>query len=104
MQEVVQRLPIRSGHDGPQFDERLVVFARQQEPDEMLPQGLAFFVAPEQVVERGAELVDRLRRRQRGFAGGRHGIALLCGRQPQTRAKLHLPTTAGSMPHLTNQR
>jgi hypothetical protein len=38
MQEVLQRLRVGPWDAGPQFDERLVVLARQEQPNQVLPQ------------------------------------------------------------------
>ncbi len=75
MHEVVQGLSIRCRHDRPQFDERLVMLARQEQADEILPQGRALLLAREQVVKHGTKLVNRLRGGCGRLALGRHGIA-----------------------------
>ena len=46
VQEVVQRLAMGCRDDRRQFDERLVVLARQQQADEVLPQGRALLARP----------------------------------------------------------
>ena len=101
MQEVVQGLPVGSRHEGRQFDQRLVVFARQQQPDQVLAEGQAF-LAREQLVEVRTKLVDRLRRRRGGFAWGRHGMS--SSGAGTTSTPDSAAGTADSMPHLTNQR
>jgi hypothetical protein len=58
--KVVQRLPVGSWYNRGEFDERLVVLARQEQPNQVLPQRPSFFESSEQVVEGGTELVDRL--------------------------------------------
>ena len=80
--------------------------AWQQQTDEILAQGLAFFIAPEQVVERGAELVDRLGRWR---IVGLRAVGMVHASSAQARSHFNsvaLPQQgmADSMPHLTNQR
>ncbi len=72
VQEVMQRLPIGSGHDAGEFDERLVMLARQQQPDQVLPQRASFLITGEEVVKGGTKLVDRLGGRWRGLPRSAH--------------------------------
>jgi hypothetical protein len=94
MQEVVQCLPVGSGHDAGEFDERLVVLARQQQSNQILAQRASFLVATEEVVKRRAKLVNRL-----GGRWGRLPRSAHC-RTPLAHAHRSRPTIT----HLTNQR
>ena len=76
MEQVVQGLPARSRDDAGKRHQRLVVFARQQQTNQVLAQRLACFVAGEQLIAVGTQLVDRLARRRRGFAWSRHGVGM----------------------------
>jgi hypothetical protein len=78
MQDVMQRLPVRPRNDAGEFDERLVVLARQEHPNQVLAQRAALLEPPEQVVEGGTELVDRLGGRWGGFRGLRIGSSRGC--------------------------
>jgi hypothetical protein len=70
--EMVQPLSVRPRHDGPQFDQRLVVLAGQEQPDEILAQRRALLVAGEQLVKEGTKLVNRLGRGRRRLTLGGH--------------------------------
>ncbi len=74
-QEVVQRLPVGTGHQRCQLHQGLVVLARQEQAYQVLPQRAPFLIAGEQVVKVATELVNRRGGRRRGFARSRHGSA-----------------------------
>jgi hypothetical protein len=99
LQEVVQRLPIRSGHDGPQFDQRRVVLARQEQADEILAQRRALLYSREEVLKRGTTLVNRLRGRCRRLALGGHGRCSLSTRLAKSGTPLLklLPATGSTI-------
>src|SRR5262249_18791007 len=82
MQKVVERLPVGSGHDGGEFDERLVVLARQQQPNQVLAQRSSFLVAGEEVVKRRAKRVNRLRRAGGGLPRSAHRTGSSPARTP----------------------
>jgi len=73
VENVVQRLPPRARHDRGQFDDGLVVLARQQQANQIVAHRFPLLGPAEEVVEGVAELVDRLGGRRDGFAWGRHG-------------------------------
>ncbi len=61
VQEMMQGLAVGVGHDRGEFDKRLVVLTRQEQPNQVLPQRTSFLVASEEVVKRRAKRVNRLR-------------------------------------------
>jgi hypothetical protein len=111
MHEMMQRLSVGSRHDRPQFDERLIVLARQEQTDEILAQRGALFVAGEQIVEGGTKLVDRLSGRCGRLALGSHPHCPLSHRRvgpavQQLRSLTPDATQAqhNPCPNLTNHR
>lgn len=103
MHEVVQGLPVGPGHDRRQFDHGLVVFAGQEQPDEVLAQRGALLLAGEQVVEARTESVNRFGARERRLALRRHGTPPSEGSLAGVRCRLSggtpcQPRAAQSMP------
>jgi hypothetical protein len=95
MQEMMQCLTVGVRHDAGEFDERLVVLARQQQPNQVLPQRASLLVTTEQVVKAGTKLVNRLGGRWGGLPWSAH-------RHDSFRARP--PYCPHSVSHLTNQR
>jgi RNase P/RNase MRP subunit p29 len=100
--EVVQRLPVGPRHDRRQLDQGLIVFARQQQADQVVAEGDTLLRTTEQVVELRTEHVDRFGRGWGGFAWGRHQRTSC--RHERCPALAPPPPAAPFVPLLTNQR
>ena len=87
VQEVVQRLAVGSGHDRGEFDERLVVLARQEQPNQVLAQRPSFLVASEEVVKRRAKRVNRLGGRWGRLPWSAHRLSSFRARLPALRSQ-----------------
>jgi hypothetical protein len=103
--KVVQRLPVGCRHEAGELDERLVVLAgqeqpNQEQPNQVLAQRAPFLVATKEVVEGSAKRVNC-----RGGRWGRWsvGSASVVGASPELLSRTHTGL-APSLTHLTNQR